>query len=51
VQALDKAMQAQEISRGVYVALGDLSPQAARLAKARQIEVLQGDALARLLRG
>jgi restriction system protein len=51
VQALDKAMQAQDVSQGVYVALGDLSPQAARLAKARQIEVLQGDALARLLRG
>jgi restriction system protein len=51
VQALDKAMRAQDVERGVYVALGDLSPQAARLAKARQIEVLQGDALARLLRG
>ena len=51
VQALDKAMQAQDVPHGVYVALGDLSPQAAKLAKARQIEVLQGDALARLLRG
>lgn len=51
LQALDKAMQAQDVERGVYVALGDLSPQAARLAKARQIEVLHGDALARLLRG
>ena len=51
LQALDKAMQAQDVSRGVYVALGDLSPQAARLAKDRQIEVLQGDALARVLRG
>ena len=51
VQALDRAMQAQEVSHGVYVALRDLSPQAARLAKARHIEVLQGDALARLLRG
>ena len=51
VLALDKAMQAQDVARGVYVALGDLSPQAAKLAKARQIEVLQGATLARLLRG
>ena len=51
VQALDEAMRRHEVGRGVLVALGELSPQATRLAKARQIEVLQGDALARLLRG
>lgn len=51
LQSLDKAMRAQEVSRGVYVALGELSPQATRLAKARQIEVIQGDVLVRLLRG
>ncbi|HYD76020.1 restriction endonuclease [Ramlibacter sp.] len=51
LQALDQAMQRQEVGRGVYVALGELSPQAARLAKSRQIEVLQGAKLARLLRG
>jgi restriction system protein len=51
LQSLDRAMQAQEVSRGAYVALGELSPQATRLAKARQIEVIQGDTLVRLLRG
>ncbi|WP_332813888.1 restriction endonuclease [Ramlibacter sp.] len=50
LQALEQAMQRQEAGRGVYVALGELTPQAARRAKARQIEVLQGPALARLLR-
>lgn len=50
LQGLDQAMQQQEVSRGAYVALGELSPQAVRLAKARQIELLQADALVRLLR-
>ena len=50
LQALDKAMRAKDVSHGVYVALGELSPQAVRLAKARQIEVVQGDKLVRLLR-
>ncbi|WBY02427.1 restriction endonuclease [Ramlibacter tataouinensis] len=50
LQALDQAMQRQEVGRGVYVALGELSPQARSLAKARSIEVLQGTTLARLLR-
>lgn len=51
LQALDKAMRRDEVDRGVYVALGELSPQALRLAQSRRIEVLQGDALVRLLRG
>ena len=50
LQPLQAAMDKQEVSRGVYVALGELSPQAQRLAKARQIEVLQADALVHLLR-
>jgi restriction system protein len=50
LQALDNAMRKQDVSRGVYVALGELTPQATRLAKSRQIEVVQGDALVRLLR-
>lgn len=52
LQALDKALrQREDGARGVYVALGELTPQAARLAKDRGIEVLQADALVRLLRG
>lgn len=50
LQALDKAMGAHDGASGVYIALGELTPQASRLAKARGIEVLQADALVRLLR-
>ncbi|HYF18564.1 MAG TPA: restriction endonuclease [Ramlibacter sp.] len=50
LQPLQAAMDRQEVPRGVYVALGELSPQAQRVAKARQIEVLQADALVLLLR-
>lgn len=51
LQALDKSLRQEDGARGVYVALGELTPQATRLAKERGIEVLQGDALVRLLRG
>lgn len=50
LQPLEQAMQRQDAGRGIYVALGELSPQATRLAKSRQIDVLQGAALAKLLR-
>lgn len=49
--ALQAAAQAEDASGRVYVALGELSPQAQRYAKAHGIELLQGAALARLLRG
>ncbi|TFZ07640.1 restriction endonuclease [Ramlibacter humi] len=50
VQALAKAMRAQDVGRGAYVALGELTPQAAKLAREEGIEVLGGAALVKLLR-
>jgi len=51
VQALEKALRQHDGARGVYVALGELTPQASRLAKERGIEVMAPDALVKLLRG
>ena len=46
VQGLRRAMQREEAPRGIYVALGELTPQAARLAREGNIELLQGAELA-----
>lgn len=51
VAALHAAAQRQDASRCIYVALGELSPNALRVAKAHQIEVLDGAGLVVLLRG
>lgn len=50
LQALHAAMRKEE-AEGMYAALGEVSQQARRLAQAERIELLQGDALVRLLRG
>jgi len=50
LQPLQAAMR-QQHAGGVYVALGELSQQAQRAAKAAGIELLQADGLVRLLRG
>lgn len=47
---LVKALRTQDASRGLVVTLGALSPQAQGLAKANGVEVLQGAALAQVLR-
>jgi restriction system protein len=49
LHALHKAVRAQDASRGIVVTLGELSPQALRLANANAIDVLQGERLAVLL--
>jgi restriction system protein len=49
VAALAAAMRRETVGAGVYVALGELSPQARKRAGAEGIAVLQGEALARLL--
>lgn len=51
VQALVQAMRTREASAGVYVALGELSPQAIRAASGHRVELYQAPALAQLLRG
>jgi restriction system protein len=51
LQALQRATRAQDASGSVYVALGDLSPQAQRYAAEHRIELLQAPGLAQLLRG
>lgn len=50
LQALQAATAAHDASHSVYVALGELSPNAQRFAKANGIEVVQGPALVQLLR-
>ena len=50
VQALGAAVKKQDASRGLYVALGELTPQALRLAKAQGIGLVQRDELVRMLR-
>lgn len=50
LQALHTAAQARGASGCIYVALGSFSANAERFAKAHQIELMQGDALARLIR-
>ena len=49
-QSLLEAMREQSAERGIYVALGDISDTAQRLATQNNIEILQGAALAQLLR-
>lgn len=51
LQALQQATRSRDASAGVYVALGELSPQARRFADQHKIQLLQGPALAQLLRG
>jgi restriction system protein len=51
VAALHAAADRRDASRCVYVALGELSPNAQRLARARQVELLDGAGLVTLLRG
>jgi restriction system protein len=51
LQALQQAARDRDAAGRVYVALGELSPQALRLATAHRIEVVQADGLAQLLRG
>ena len=51
VNALHAAAQQRDASRCVYVALGELSPNARRALKARQVELLDGPGLVTLLRG
>lgn len=50
VRALHAAMEKQDASDCVYIALGELSGNALRYAKAQKIQTLQGAALAQLLR-
>jgi restriction system protein len=50
VQALVNAMRARDAGSGAYIALGELSPQAFKLANGESIQVFQAEALARLLR-
>lgn len=50
VRALHAAMTSREASDCVYIALGELSGNAQRLAKAQKIQILQGAELAQLLR-
>jgi restriction system protein len=47
---LVRALRSQDASRGLVVTLGELTPQAQAQATAQGIEVLQGPALAQLLR-
>jgi restriction system protein len=50
LQPLRAAMRQQDAGKAIFVALGELSPQARRVAGAEQIELVQGDPLVRLLR-
>ncbi len=50
LQPLLDAMQRAGIGHGAWVALGELTPQARQVAKSAGVELLEGDALARLLR-
>lgn len=50
VRALHTAMASREASDCAYIALGELSGNAQRLAKAQKIQILQGTELAQLLR-
>lgn len=50
LQALHAAAQARGASGCIYVALGSFSPNAERFASQRQIELMQGESLARLFR-
>jgi restriction system protein len=50
IQALAKAMRAQEIGRGAYVTLGEPSPQAVRLAASEGIEIVGPAKVVHLLR-
>ena len=50
LQALRDAAQARGASNCLYVALGDLSAQAQGFAKRHQVQLMQGPALALLLR-
>lgn len=49
LHGLQKALRAQDANGGIVVTLGELSPQALRLANANAIDVLQGERLAVLL--
>lgn len=50
VEALQAAVRARDASEGMVISLGELSANAQRLAKAYNIQVVQGAALAQLLR-
>lgn len=49
LQALQAAARARGASGCIYVTLGSFSANAERFARANQIELMQGDALARLI--
>lgn len=51
LQALHAAAQARAAGNCVFIALGDFSPNAQRFARVHGIELLQPQALSRLLRG
>lgn len=51
LQALHGAMVSFDASTAMYLALGDLSPNALRFANAHGIAVIQAEGLAQLLRG
>lgn len=51
LQALHAAAQARDAGNCVFIALGEFSPNAQRFAQAHRMELLQQEALARLLRG
>lgn len=51
LQALQGATVAHAASTGIYVALGDITPQARQLAKRHGLQILEGAELVQLLRG
>lgn len=51
VQALQGATVAHDATTGIYVALGDVTPQARQVAKRHGLQILEGAELVQLLRG
>ncbi|MFD0669459.1 restriction endonuclease [Ramlibacter sp. MAHUQ-53] len=51
LQALQAVREAQDAGGAMFIALGEVSPQARAFADARGIALVQGEALAQLLRG
>lgn len=51
LQSLSQATRARDASGSVYVALGELTPQARRFAVQQQVQIVQAPELAQLLRG
>lgn len=48
--AVKRAMERNDAGTGLYLALGDVSPQARRVAQANAIDIAQGERLGALLR-